>query len=515
MDIVAERAARKAAKSEVQSSLKPSPVAGDAATKRPLKITFKRKQNPLHAKPEVISKLKSPTKHAPKPEVKSKLKSPAKAKPSPPPRNPILRSAKHAPPPANPKPKAPKLKASDVTEFDQGDGSGSEEGDGSGSEEEGDEEEDEKEGDDEEDEEEGDEEEDEKEGDDEEDEEEGDEEEDEEEGDEEEDEEECDEEEDEEDAIVKDEEYEEEKEKVSEEEEEEEDVKVKGNKRGRKGKGEVVMSKGKKIKVEDKEVEEKKRKKDSEPSSSEDEKPLKKKTKGGKKGKGPSKPTKKVLSDNHIRREKFLSDYPPLLSRTVPSSFFHAIRDAKVNMKRFMEDIGFSAFHSVNIDTLPNRLARFVVRAFDNKTYNFYLKTGVVHVTAEKVHEILGLPIGGISLYDLPERREDDEVVQLWLSQFAPNKKKQIFATDIAKKLVRSTRVDFMFKVNILMLFANVIGKADTTRAFVNLSVVRRIRKDTNIDGVDWCDFIHRCLVISHEPHTVSGFYNGLLCFLI
>nr|GEW29105.1 peptidase C48, SUMO/sentrin/Ubl1 [Tanacetum cinerariifolium] len=256
-----------------------------------------------------------------------------------------------------------------------------------------------------------------------------------------------DEEEDEEDAIVKDEEYkeEEEEEKVSEEEEEA-DVKVKGNKCGRKGKGEVVMSKGKKIKVEDKEVGEKKRKKDSDLSSSEDEKTLKKKTKGRKKGKGPSTPTKKVLSDNQIKRKKFLK---------------------------------------------------------------------VVHVTAEKVHEILGLPLGGISLYDLPERREDDEFVQLWLSQFAPKKKKQIFATDIAEKLVRSTRVDFMFKVNFFMLFVNVMGKADTMRDFVNLSVVRRIREDTNIAGIDWCDFIHRCPAISHEPNTVSGFYNGPLCFLI
>nr|GFB15854.1 hypothetical protein [Tanacetum cinerariifolium] len=65
------------------------------ATKRQLNITSKRNQNPLHSK--------------------------------------------HAPPLANPKPKAPKLKASDVTEFDQGDGSGTEEGDGSSSEEEGDE----------------------------------------------------------------------------------------------------------------------------------------------------------------------------------------------------------------------------------------------------------------------------------------------------------------------------------------------------------------------------------------
>nr|GFD31105.1 hypothetical protein [Tanacetum cinerariifolium] len=172
---------------------------------------------------------------------------------------------------------------------------------------------------------------------------EGNEEEDEEESDGEDDEEKVDEEEDEEDAIVNDEDYEEEEEKVSEvEEEEEEDVNVKRNKCGRKRKGEILMSKGKKIKFEDKEVGEKKRKKDSEPSSSEDEKPLKKKMKG--KGKGPSKPTlekplkkKKVLSDNQVMRENFLRDYLPLLSRTVPSSFFHAIRDAKVNMKIFMD----------------------------------------------------------------------------------------------------------------------------------------------------------------------------------
>nr|GFA39993.1 hypothetical protein [Tanacetum cinerariifolium] len=125
------------------------------------------------------------------------------------------------------------------------------------------------------------------------------------------------------------------------------------------------------------------------------------------------------------------------------------------------------------------------------------------------------IPLGGIPLYDLPKRREDDEFVQLWLSQFAPKKNKQIFATDIAEKLVHSTKVDFMFEVNFLMLFANVMGKADTMQAFVNLSVVRRIHEDTNIDGIDWCDFIYRCLAISHEPNTVSDFYNGPLCFLI
>nr|GEW01670.1 thioredoxin-like protein AAED1, chloroplastic [Tanacetum cinerariifolium] len=93
-------------------------------------------------------------------------------------------SAKHVPPIANPKPKAPNLKPSDVTESDQVDSSGSEKGDDSGSEEEGDEEEDEKKAEDEEDEKEGDEEEGDKED--------GDEEEDEEDGDKQDDEEKCD-----------------------------------------------------------------------------------------------------------------------------------------------------------------------------------------------------------------------------------------------------------------------------------------------------------------------------------
>nr|GEU48854.1 ulp1 protease family, C-terminal catalytic domain-containing protein [Tanacetum cinerariifolium] len=458
MDILAEHAARKAAKLELQSSFKSSPVVGDDGLKhvntdKHYKVSFnsKRNQKPFHSKHAIPA-----------------------AKLSPPPRNAILRYAKHTPPLANPKPKAPKLKPSDVTESDQRDGSGSEEGDGSGSKEEGDKEEDEKDGDEEEDEEEGDEQDGKEKGDEEEDKEEedekkGDEEEDEEENDKEDDEEKVDEEEDEkedeEDAIVNNEEYEE---KVSEEEEEEEDVNVKRNKRGRKVKGEVVMSKGKKIKVEDKKVGEEKRKKDSEPSSSEEEKTLEEEDEGCK-----------------SYHEEFYGGYW----------------------------VFYVAFG--HIDTLPNRLARFVVRAFDSKTYNFYLKTGVAHVTAEKVHEILGLPIGGISLYDLPERREDDEFVQLWLSQFAPKKKKRIFATNIAEKLVRSTRADFMFKVNFLMLFANVMGKADTMRAFVNLLVVWRIHEDTNIAGLDWCDFIHHSLAISHEPNTVSGFYNGSLCFLI
>nr|GFA77477.1 hypothetical protein [Tanacetum cinerariifolium] len=111
MDILAEHAARKAFKLELQSSFKSSPIADDVSGL--MWGDWGEWSGGIYG------------------------------------------SSKHAPLLANPKPKAPKLKPFDVTESDQGDGSGGEEGDGSGSEEEGDEEEDEKKVDEEEDEEEG------------------------------------------------------------------------------------------------------------------------------------------------------------------------------------------------------------------------------------------------------------------------------------------------------------------------------------------------------------------------
>ncbi|GKG50998.1 hypothetical protein Tco_0539122, partial [Tanacetum coccineum] len=84
---------------------------------------------------------------------------------------------------------------------------------------------------------------------------------------------------------------------------------------------------------------------------------------------------------------------------------------------------------------------------------------------------------------------------------------KKISACDIAEKLVLTKIVDFMFKVNFLMLFANVMDTTDTMKAIVNLTVLRRIREDINIAGIDWCGFIYKCLQGSFEPNTVGGFY--------
>ncbi|GKD17865.1 hypothetical protein Tco_1207023, partial [Tanacetum coccineum] len=176
--------------------------------------------------------------------------------------------------------------------------------------------------------------------------------------------------------------------------------------------------------------------------------------------------------------------------RTVPSSLFASVRDSQVDMESFLSDIGASS-------------------------YEFKLEKGIIRATPEKVHEILGVPPGGTSIFDLPERPLDDPFVKEWFKQFDPKPLKEIRACNIAEKLVLTKTVDFLFKVNFLMLFANVMGTADTIKAIVNLTVLCRICEDTNIAGIDWYGFIHKCLQGSSEPKTLNGFYIGPLCFLI
>ncbi|GJS63717.1 hypothetical protein Tco_0678281 [Tanacetum coccineum] len=216
-------------------------------------------------------------------------------------------------------------------------------------------------------------------------------------------------------------------------------------------------------------------------SSFEEEKPIIKKKKLDAKKK-----KKKPMTLAQIKMEKYLSGFPSLCSRIVPCSLFDAIRNSQVDLKSILSDIGFSSLHNVFIDTLPSHFSRFVVTTFITSNYEFKLEKGVIRVTPEKVHEILGILLGGTSIFDLLERPLDDDFMKMWFNQFNPKPLKDIHASDISEKLVFSKKVDFMFKVNFLMLFANVMGTADTLKAIVNLTVLRRIRKDTNIAEVDW-----------------------------
>ncbi|GKD72489.1 hypothetical protein Tco_1330771, partial [Tanacetum coccineum] len=175
----------------------------------------------------------------------------------------------------------------------------------------------------------------------------------------------------------------------------------------------------------------------------------------------------------------------------------------------------FSSLHNVSIDQLLSKLGRFVVSNFKPETYILSLDSGAkIEVTHSKIHEILGVPVGGNSLFDLDEREADNEFVRLRVGQFYPTELKQIQVNDIASNLVAAKEIDFLFKVNFLTLFTNTMGKADGLKGQICLDVVKGLRKDSVISHIDWCGYIYDCLQDSKIP-SGTNHYLGPLTFLI
>ncbi|GJY88851.1 hypothetical protein Tco_0503479 [Tanacetum coccineum] len=135
-------------------------------------------------------------------------------------------------------------------------------------------------------------------------------------------------------------------------------------------------------------------------------------------------------------------------------------------------------------------------------------------VTHSKIHDMLGIPVGGHSLFNLVERETGDEFVKKWAAQFSPKELKQIRVNDIARILVGSKEIDFLFKVNFLTLFTNTMCKADGLKGEICLDVVKRLREDTVISQIDWCGYVYDCLRDSKLPNGTNN-YLGPLTFLI
>ncbi|PWA41698.1 enoyl-ACP reductase 2 [Artemisia annua] len=142
-------------------------------------------------------------------------------------------------------------------------------------------------------------------------------------------------------------------------------------------------------------------------------------------------------------------------------------KKGKKKEKKFLVEIGFGSYVRFDITKIPGRLGRYVVHNFDAETCRLKLeRERFIEVTVTKVHELLGIPIGGQSLLTLETRPVGDDFEKVWLGQFEGKSAKQLRVNDIANKLIESKEVD-------------------------------------------WCDYIFHCLKLSKKPSTLQNKYSG------
>ncbi|GJZ61762.1 hypothetical protein Tco_0617899 [Tanacetum coccineum] len=136
-------------------------------------------------------------------------------------------------------------------------------------------------------------------------------------------------------------------------------------------------------------------------------------------------------------------------------------------------------------------------------------------VTPSKIHDILDIPVGGISLFSLDVRPIKHEFVRSWVDQFYPKLLKEIRVGDIASKVISAQQVDFLFKVNFLTLFTNTMGRVAGLKGQICLDVNRCLREESVISEIDWCGYIHSCLEDSELSEKPTLHYLGPFTFLI
>ena len=119
--------------------------------------------------------------------------------------------------------------------------------------------------------------------------------------------------------------------------------------------------------------------------------------------KNKGKKKEKMLTAEDIRYQDYLSGLPILQARTAPTALYTAIHGIKhINLEKFLAEIGFSSFFKLAIDYIPSRLGRYVVSNFDEKTCCLNLEgEKSIEATVSKVHDLFGIPIGGVPFLSL------------------------------------------------------------------------------------------------------------------
>nr|GEY74423.1 hypothetical protein [Tanacetum cinerariifolium] len=134
-----------------------------------------------------------------------------------------------------------------------------------------------------------------------------------------------------------------------------------------------------------------------------------------------------------------------------------------------------------------------------------------IEVTPSKIHDMLGVPFRGYSLFDL-EKRETEVLKHSFTRPVKIGEElKKVCVNDIARKLIATQEIDFLFKVNFLTLFTNTMGKADGLNGQICLDVVRRLREDSVIFDIDRCGNWSSYLMKQRKEMELKDHVVGLL----
>ncbi|KAL4562268.1 hypothetical protein LXL04_034467 [Taraxacum kok-saghyz] len=165
---------------------------------------------------------------------------------------------------------------------------------------------------------------------------------------------------------------------------------------------------------------------------------------------------------------------------------------------------------------VPMKMCYYVLERLDVEKLEVVVENGVLDVSAQSVHDMLGLPLGETSFKYMPAVDEDDEdsCIFEWKNQFENTKDLRL--KQLKNDILLTRAGDLNFRINFLVMFINTFCES-TSMDKCNLNALHHIKKDTDISSINWCEYVVECLVKTkraYNPDKESSFSSVLLLIL-
>ncbi|KAJ9562278.1 hypothetical protein OSB04_007438 [Centaurea solstitialis] len=205
--------------------------------------------------------------------------------------------------------------------------------------------------------------------------------------------------------------------------------------------------------------------------------------------------------------------YSTLKIRTSPNSLYLAIQSLSNEQRDWVRSIGFESILELKIDVIPSKMAFYIVNNLDFENLKLYVAGGMITITPSMVHDVFGLPIGGVDLFKLPLSKKIDITAE-WLKQY--DGKPLVRPMQIMEVMKKSKVNDFNFKMNFITLFMSTMVDC-TKMGCCNISFLKYLRKDTDLKTIDWCkvmiDFLKTSMYGVRDARDIT-YYTGPITFL-
>uniref|UniRef100_A0A803MR79 Uncharacterized protein n=1 Tax=Chenopodium quinoa TaxID=63459 RepID=A0A803MR79_CHEQI len=220
-----------------------------------------------------------------------------------------------------------------------------------------------------------------------------------------------------------------------------------------------------------------------------------------------------LKSDNEVEGLKS-HIHGTLHSRMSPSSIVQVMESVLLsqNQLKAVRDIGFGSMEFLKVTQLSLRLGLWLVQHFDAKTCSLnILDSDPFRITEDHVHEVLGLPIGGIEINKNNFSR-NKKVIRQWKKQFQSNSL-SIKIGELKEFLKEHKSAGAMFKRNFVVLCVSTLmdGKQNMN---INSDILTFLSDVDKIKDLNWSKYILDSLVkgkLLWEERPTRSFPGSLL----